>query len=45
MPGMTMVFKVADLKMLNTLKPGDKVKFAADKIDAAITLTAVEVAK
>lgn len=45
MPGMTMVFKVADLKMLDTLKPGDKVKFAAGKIDGAITVTAIEVAK
>ena len=45
MPGMTMVFKVADLKMLDTLKQGDKVKFAADKVDGAITVTAIEVAK
>ena len=45
MPGMTMIFKVADLKMLDTLKPGDKVKFAADKVDGAITVTAIEVAK
>jgi Cu/Ag efflux protein CusF len=45
MPGMTMVFKVADLKMLDTLKQGDKVKFAADKVDDAITVTAIEVAK
>lgn len=45
MPGMTMVFKVADPKMLDTLKQGDKVKFAADKVDGAITVTAIEVAK
>jgi Cu(I)/Ag(I) efflux system protein CusF len=45
MPGMTMVFKVADLKMLDTLKRGDKVRFAADKVDGAITVTAIEVAK
>jgi Cu/Ag efflux protein CusF len=45
MPGMTMVFKVADLKMLDTLKQGDKVKFAADKVGGAITVTAIEVAK
>ena len=45
MPGMTMVFKVADLKMLDTLKPGDRVKFAADRVDGAITVTAIEVAK
>jgi len=45
MPGMTMVFKVADAKMLDTLKEGDKVKFAADRVNGAITLTAIEVAK
>lgn len=45
MPGMTMVFKVADPKMLDILKPGDKVKFAADRVDGAITVTAIEVAK
>ena len=45
MPGMTMVFKVADPKMLDTLKQGDKVKFAADKVGGAITVTAIEVAK
>lgn len=45
MPGMTMVFKVADPKMLDTLKPGDKVRFAAGKVDGAFTVTAIEVAK
>jgi len=45
MPGMTMVFKVADPKMLDTLKQGDKVKFVAGKVNGAITVTAIEVAK
>ena len=45
MPGMTMVFKVADAKMLDTIKEGDKVKFAADKVNGAITVTAIELAK
>ena len=45
MPGMTMVFKVADPKMLNGIKEGDKVKFAADKVNGAITVTAIEVTK
>ena len=45
MPGMTMVFKVADPKMLDNLKPGDKVKFAASNQDGAITVTAIEMAK
>ena len=42
MPGMTMVFKVGDPKMLDRLKEGDKVKFAADKVNGAITVTAIE---
>lgn len=45
MPGMTMVFKVADPKMLDTLKQSDKVKFAADKVDGAFTVTAIDVSK
>jgi Cu/Ag efflux protein CusF len=45
MPGMTMVFKVADPKMLDSLKQGDKVKFVADRVNGAITVTAIEVAK
>lgn len=45
MPGMTMVFKVADPKMLDTIKQGDKVKFAADNVNGALTVTAIEVAK
>jgi Cu(I)/Ag(I) efflux system periplasmic protein CusF len=45
MPGMTMVVKVADPKMLDSLKPGDKVKFAASNTDGAITVTAIEAAK
>ena len=45
MPGMTMVFKVADPKMLDTVKVGDKVKFAADKVDGAFTVTAIQPAK
>ena len=42
MPGMTMVFKVADPKMLDTLKPGDKVKFAAANVNGALTVTALQ---
>jgi Cu(I)/Ag(I) efflux system protein CusF len=45
MPGMTMVFKVADPKMLDNLKPGDKVKFAASNKGSDITVTAIETAK
>jgi Cu/Ag efflux protein CusF len=45
MPSMTMVFKVADPKMLDSLKEGDKVRFAADRVSGAITVTAIEPAK
>lgn len=45
MPGMTMVFKVADPKMLDALKLGDMVRFAASNINGAITVTAIETAK
>lgn len=45
MPGMTMVFKVADPKLLDAIKQGDKVKFAADNVNGALTVTAIEVSK
>jgi Cu/Ag efflux protein CusF len=44
MPGMTMVFKVADPKMLEALKEGDKIRFAADRVNGAMTVTAIELA-
>jgi Cu(I)/Ag(I) efflux system protein CusF len=44
MPGMTMVFKAATPKMLDRLKEGDRVKFAADNVNGALTLTAIEIA-
>jgi Cu(I)/Ag(I) efflux system periplasmic protein CusF len=42
---MTMVFKVADPKMLDSPKAGDKVKFAADRFNGAVTVTVIEVTK
>lgn len=45
MPGMTMVFRVADPKMLDAIKQGDKVKFAADNVNGALTVTVIEAAK
>lgn len=45
MPGMTMVFKAADPKLLEGLKEGDKVKFTAEKVSGAITVTAIQIAK
>ena len=45
MPSMTMVFKVAEPKMLDSLKPGDKVKFAAGDVNGALTVTLIEAVK
>jgi Cu/Ag efflux protein CusF len=44
MPAMTMVFRVADPKMFEQVKPGDKVRFKADKISGQFTVTRIEVA-
>ena len=45
MDGMTMVFRVADARMLDALKPGDKVKFTVDKVNGAFTVTSIEAAR
>lgn len=45
MPAMTMVFKVSDTKVLEGLKDGDKVKFTAEKVNGAYTITALQPAK
>lgn len=45
MAPMTMVFRVKDKAMLDKVAAGDKVRFAADRIDGAITVTAMEAAK
>lgn len=45
MPPMTMVFQVKDPAMLDSVKAGDKVKFRAEKIGGAFTVTAIEAAR
>ena len=45
MPPMSMVFAVKDPALLGKVKVGDKVRFAADKIDGTYTVTAIEVAR
>ena len=45
MPPMTMVFRAADPKLLDGLKEGDKVRFAADRVNGAITVMRIEPAK
>lgn len=42
MPSMTMVYRVKDPAMLDQVKPGDKIKFSADKIGGAYTVTTLE---
>ena len=42
MPAMTMVFQVKDPAMLERVKAGDKVKFEAQKVGDAITVTLIE---
>ncbi len=41
MPPMRMAFRVRDAKMLDGLAVGDKVRFAAEKIDGQFTVTAI----
>jgi Cu(I)/Ag(I) efflux system periplasmic protein CusF len=41
MPSMTMVFVVKDKTQLDKLKPGDKVTFAAEKINGSYVVTQI----
>ena len=45
MPAMTMVFQVKDAAMLDKVNTGDKIKFSAEKIGGAYTVTGIEAAK
>lgn len=45
MPAMTMVFRAKDPSMLEQVKQGDKIRFVADKVDGAFTVTKLENAK
>jgi Cu(I)/Ag(I) efflux system periplasmic protein CusF len=45
MPPMTMVFQVKDPALLDKVKAGDKVKFQAEKVDGAFTVTKIEPSK
>jgi Cu/Ag efflux protein CusF len=44
MPAMTMVFKASNAAMLEKVKPGDKVRFSAQKSGDSYVLTAIEAA-
>ena len=45
MPAMTMVFHVKDPTMLSRVKAGDKVRFRAEKVNGALTVTEIEPAQ
>ena len=45
MPGMTMLFQVSDPAFLDAVKPGDKVKFVAERVNGAIVVTQIQVVK
>lgn len=45
MPGMTMVFQVKDPAMVDRVKPGDKIRFKAEKLNGAIVVTDLQPAK
>jgi Cu/Ag efflux protein CusF len=45
MEPMTMVFRVKEPAMLKEVKPGDKIKFEADRVNGAITVTEMKLAK
>jgi len=42
MPAMTMVFRVADPKMLDEVKTGDKIRFVATRDGGVFTVTRIE---
>lgn len=45
MPAMTMVFQVKDPALLDQVKAGDKIRFAADKAGGAYVVTSIEPAR
>lgn len=45
MPAMSMIFHVKDAAMLDQAKVGDKVKFAADRVNGAVTVVQLQTAQ
>jgi Cu/Ag efflux protein CusF len=43
--GMTMVFRAKEPDMLKKVKPGDKVKFEADRVNGQFTVMSIEKTK
>ncbi|WP_059411789.1 copper-binding protein [Cupriavidus basilensis] len=44
MSAMTMIFRVRDPAMIGRVKEGDRVRFTVERVDGALTVTALEVA-
>lgn len=45
MPAMTMIFRVQDDAMLDRVKPGDNIRFLADRVNGRLTVTRIETAQ
>ncbi len=45
MDSMTMVFRAGDRSMLDQVKPGDTVRFTADRVNGQITVTKIQKGK
>lgn len=45
MPAMSMVFRVKDAAMLDQVKVGNRVKFAADRVNGAVTIVQLQAAE
>ena len=45
MPGMTMVFRVKDAGMLDQVKTGDNIRFIAEQLNGALTVTKLDIVK
>jgi Cu(I)/Ag(I) efflux system protein CusF len=42
MDEMTMIFRAQDPAMLKAVKPGDRIRFSADRVNGQITVTKIE---
>lgn len=42
MPAMTMAFHFGNASMLNQLKVGDRIRFVAEQVDGALTISSLE---
>lgn len=42
---MTMVFRVQDASWLDQVKPGDTIRFRADRMNGTFTVTTLEIVK